>query len=285
MHLLHLVFLGLCHILIISSVNSTCADWIPSGNDVCCQKCSPGYRLRSQCGPDRNTLCVPCEPNNYITNPRLRYCRRCTQCIGPQIVVKECTASSDTVCGCRKGLHCGDNDCSFCVVECGKGQEPTEMRSCRGCPQGTFNDKIHHKCTPWRASCPDGQVIVAKGDAFSDIKCNSTSGREENSVEPSSPLLLPTGNKIGEGNRELTVVWIGAGSAVVLSVFIGVVVFALKTDKVRKKPVTAVKEELRKMEVEQEDRREDCSFHQPEQEQGSLDSLVSQDSEAKILPV
>lgn len=46
-------------------------------------------------------------------------------CVGGALTLKKaCTRSRDTECGCKAGLRCGDGHCSFCVQECGKGQEP-----------------------------------------------------------------------------------------------------------------------------------------------------------------
>lgn len=47
-------------------------------------------------------------------------------CLGAQVLLKECTRTSDTVCGCKEGLACGDALCSFCITACSKGQEPSE---------------------------------------------------------------------------------------------------------------------------------------------------------------
>lgn len=44
----------------------------------------------------------------------------------PQVQVKACTASADTVCGCKSGFVCGNSECTHCVQECTKGQEPTK---------------------------------------------------------------------------------------------------------------------------------------------------------------
>lgn len=46
-------------------------------------------------------------------------------CTDPQIQVKPCSATADTVCGCKPGLRCGNQRCEYCVEECKKGQEPT----------------------------------------------------------------------------------------------------------------------------------------------------------------
>ncbi|XP_026092827.1 tumor necrosis factor receptor superfamily member 4-like isoform X2 [Carassius auratus] len=148
-----------------------CDDWTLNGSDVCCKKCKPGNRLVERCGRDPEHLCTPCEPDTYTTSHEY-YCLRCTQCIGKQFTLKQCTISSDTVCGCKAGYRCGNDKCSFCVTECKEGEEPTEERSCRKCPEGKFNDKIHSVCKEWtkKENCPDGQTLV-KGNVTSDSMC------------------------------------------------------------------------------------------------------------------
>ncbi|TSU49991.1 Tumor necrosis factor receptor superfamily member 9 [Bagarius yarrelli] len=97
----------------------------------------------------------------------------CTRCKpGPLRVKRFCTAASDTVCECVDGFQCGDGVCSYCIRQCGKGEEPTRDRDCRRCPEGTFNSQIHQHCVKWSNSCPSpDQQIVAKGTAVSDIVC------------------------------------------------------------------------------------------------------------------
>ncbi|KAF7660689.1 hypothetical protein LDENG_00277600 [Lucifuga dentata] len=125
--------MGLC-VLIQESLCSTgemlrgCRQWTPSVANVCCDTCEPGNRRVRRCGPDPKDLCTPCEPGTFTVDPQQYRCFRCSQCIGDQVFVRECTSTSDTVCGCKKGLRCGNDQCSFCVQECGKGQEPAEKR-------------------------------------------------------------------------------------------------------------------------------------------------------------
>ncbi|KAM9856143.1 tumor necrosis factor receptor superfamily member 9a isoform 2-T2 [Aulostomus maculatus] len=163
----------------LSSLEQTdhgCMRWTYRGTDVCCDACHPGNRLVTPCGADPKELCTPCEAGTFTVKSKDYICSRCTQCVGAQVLKEQCTATTDTVCGCRVGLKCGDHKCSFCVQKCGKGEEPTEKRTCRPCPDGTFNDQIHQKCKPWSTKCHDpDQSMVVKGDAFSDIKCVNVS--------------------------------------------------------------------------------------------------------------
>ncbi|KAI4875603.1 hypothetical protein NFI96_020121 [Prochilodus magdalenae] len=135
---MQLILWSMCHVLIIASLSHTsegtvdvgCADWKLSENknEICCSKCHPGNRLVTECGQESGKLCEPCGHGYFITSPKSRYCNRCSQCTGIRVVVKNCTTSSDTVCGCRPGLRCGNSQCSYCVDECGTGMEPTESQ-------------------------------------------------------------------------------------------------------------------------------------------------------------
>uniref|UniRef100_A0A672JFC0 Tumor necrosis factor receptor superfamily, member 9a n=1 Tax=Salarias fasciatus TaxID=181472 RepID=A0A672JFC0_SALFA len=142
-----------------------------------------------ECGPRAIDLCTPCEPGTYASTFSDNQCTKCTQCAGTQVQLEACTPTADTKCGCKKGYTCGNDHCSFCVRTCTKGQEPHDG-SCRPCPNGTFNDKIHQKCKPWSTECPKpNQRIAAKGDAFTDIKCVDVS--KLNSVV-TTPLSVDT---------------------------------------------------------------------------------------------
>uniref|UniRef100_A0A3Q3WSP4 TNFR-Cys domain-containing protein n=1 Tax=Mola mola TaxID=94237 RepID=A0A3Q3WSP4_MOLML len=161
-----------------------CLKWSlhANGRDVCCDICHPGNHLQEDCGPNPRELCIPCEAKTFTVNPKAQSCSPCTECVGAQVLVKECTATHDTVCECKEGLVCGDATCSFCVKKCGKGEEPTETRSCTPCPNGTFNDQIHQKCKPWSKTCPPYKV-VGEGTALTDITCVDT-GTEKVKLHP-----------------------------------------------------------------------------------------------------
>ncbi|XP_062872089.1 tumor necrosis factor receptor superfamily member 9a [Trichomycterus rosablanca] len=261
-------------------ISAGCQDWILGQNrSVCCRRCKPGNRLVMECGPDPEKLCAPCHPNTYTVKPMSMACSRCTQCSDPQFELKACNTSTDTVCGCKPGLRCGDNQCKFCVDECGKGEEPTPKRSCRKCPEGTFNDKIHSSCKPWTKSCPEGQILIAKGDAFSDIKCS----REVTTYAPSevnTVELLPVGKKTNDQSIWPLVGIFGGASAFIAVIILSLWLISRRTGKSENK-TQSKNQEFTVMMVDHE---EPCSFHQPEQEKGgSSESLSTQNSESKLI--
>ncbi|KAJ3587007.1 hypothetical protein NHX12_013398 [Muraenolepis orangiensis] len=158
-------------------VEEGCIEWTPRGqSDVCCDRCHPGNHMVQQCGLVAKDLCVPCEDDMFATDPTQTTCTRCKQCPGVLVLLEVCTRTRDAVCGCPTGLLCGDQGCSFCVEECGRGQEPSG-RSCRKCPNGTFNDQIHQlntKCKPWTTTkCTRTDEYLVDGDAVSDAKCSN----------------------------------------------------------------------------------------------------------------
>ncbi|KAM9750829.1 tumor necrosis factor receptor superfamily member 9a isoform 1-T2 [Menidia menidia] len=250
-----------------------CKRWRQDGENVCCEECRAGNRLVTECGPKADSLCKPCQAGFYNLKAKAYSCTICTQCVGAQVLLEKCTATSDTKCGCKEGLTCGDAQCSFCVEKCGRGFELVR-RSCKPCPAGTFRDESLQKCKPWSTECPNpGELKVAEGNASSDIQC----------VKPP-----PMGNsKKPDQTSDQLAVLVAVGSAV-MAVFIMTIIIAtvaLKTwlKKRREKPAP----QKPVISPPTDDPRTliavECSFHEPRQEQGSsTESLISKTSRQLI---
>ncbi|XP_061591492.1 tumor necrosis factor receptor superfamily member 9a [Cololabis saira] len=252
-----------------------CKRWHQKGADVCCEECYPGNRLIKECGPDPRTLCEPCDPGYYTLKPKAYSCDRCTQCVGAQVHLEDCTATKDTTCGCRDGLACGNDQCSFCVEKCAKGYEPTDDRSCRPCPQGTFSDKSQKNCQPWSTRCPHpNQRIVAKGNASSDIQCIT----EGSVINPRPDDANQTG--------PLVLILIIAMTTFCITITIFIIIVAVKHNQRRKRKIV---KPLPPTESPTDDPRTliaiECSFHEAQQEQGSTstESLISNGSSKLVI--
>ncbi|XP_056129967.1 tumor necrosis factor receptor superfamily member 9a [Lampris incognitus] len=257
-------------------------DWNETKQQVCCNRCHPGNRLVKQCSSNMEDLCTPCETNTYTLDPTQYSCLVCTQCVDPQIVEKPCTRETDTVCKCKAGLKCGNQKCSFCVKECGRGEEP-EKRSCKPCPDGTFNDQIHQKCKRRSTSCPHpDESIVDQGTATSDIKCQIIS-------QPPLNFTVRTtrrGNPAAWSALEFSLM-ILCLSLLSLGVLSFIVINAAKISKIFNK----TKKTTRKTAIIRtptDDPRTliavECSFHEAQQENGSSsESLSSKDSKVQLV--
>ncbi|XP_062248282.1 tumor necrosis factor receptor superfamily member 9a [Platichthys flesus] len=266
----------------VGHTNTGCMKWTPNGKNFCCHACQPGNHLVKPCGPKLGDLCTPCESGTFTTDPSKYSCDPCTQCAGAQVYKKMCTSTNDTQCGCKKGLLCGDGSCSFCITKCDKGEEPTKYRSCRPCPNGTFNDEGHQMCKPWKTKCPNpGQYIVEQGTTVSDITCADVA------VSPVHTASHP------DTTEQTWPLVIAVGTSLALTSFIVIVILTVTMKHVqkRKKTQKTVPPEtliirtptdhplpLRVVAVE-------CSFHEAEQEEGgSSEALVTKDSSDQLLP-
>ncbi|XP_031422492.1 tumor necrosis factor receptor superfamily member 9a [Clupea harengus] len=261
-----------------------CIDWDAAENDqVCCKECHTGNRRVDKCGIDPEKLCTPCKNGTYTKTKSAWSCDRCNQCVDPQIELKPCHGTTDTVCGCKPEYRCFKPDCLMCMRECGKGQEPVDGH-CKECPKGTFNDQIHHLCVSW-TKCPSGQVIVTEGTAFSDNKCDISNEINQITV-PQIRKRSTTLHPIDADDQNMPLVW---SSLAMLCLFFILGIFAIfrlivKRNKTSTKvPITELPktpEPHTLMTVEQEE----CSFCRPQQEQGSFESLSTVDSMDKLLP-
>lgn len=262
-----------------------CKRWEDSDNgQVRCLECETGNRLVSETGPDPEKLCTPCKNGTYTRTSLMLYCDRCNQCVDPQVELRPCHGTTDTVCGCKKGYRCYTHSCSICERECGPGTQPSNGK-CLPCPKGTFNAKIHAPCKAWTIlRCPKGYVVT-NGTATTDSKCD-ISNEIMPTTMPMIPKTMPT-KEPEAGNMVLVWILLGVSffSITVIIFGFGMFITQIKINKVptkmpiKEQPLTP--EPFSLMLVEQEE----CSFRQPQQEQGSsMESLSTQDSMEKLLP-
>ncbi|XP_047666236.1 tumor necrosis factor receptor superfamily member 9b [Tachysurus fulvidraco] len=244
----------------------------PSSTEYCCVRCKPGNRLVKTCDSNKEVLCTPCENGTY-TRTNTEYCKRCTECISPLKVKTFCTASSDTVCECAEGFQCGDETCSFCVQQCGKGEEPTDQRDCQPCPAGTFNSQIHHHCIKWSSSCPSAdQQIVAEGTAVSDIVCAE--------IKPTVPNEIPSNPDSKDPGMKLVMAIICA-CLIVSSAMPLCMAMYFKKEKTEKTPLGPVETPAARLSLVPE--LEQCTFCFPQEEHGSNSSLLLDDKPFELV--
>ncbi|XP_066529051.1 tumor necrosis factor receptor superfamily member 9b [Hoplias malabaricus] len=259
-----------------SQEESGCDSWDSVDHIKCCSRCKPGNRLLTRCGEDPKTLCVLCENGTYVTDRSKSHCYRCSECLAPMRVKKPCTAWSDTVCECVEGFRCGGNRCSYCIKECGKGQQPTNNRDCQPCPEGTFNNKVHQSCLKWSSRCPmPEQKIVANGTAISDIVCGPADDQK-----PSTPR--PNADSKDSSPWATLVIVIACAFLILASAvpfFMAVKCKSRQTPKIVPRPEEVPTGRRQLPEPEQ------CSLCFPQEEHGSSseESLVSEDKPFELV--
>ncbi|XP_054902284.1 tumor necrosis factor receptor superfamily member 9a [Poeciliopsis prolifica] len=284
--MLGLALLAQGFLCILGDIEVGCKKWVADSQikgNIKCVECHPGNRLAKWSGRNPRELCTPCEQGTYTVHSLASQCSSCIQCIGALVHLKDCTPKSNTQCGCKEGLRCGNAECNFCVDECGKGQQPTKKRDCEPCPPKHFNDQIHQECKPF-TRCPDPtHDVVFHGNASSDVICKLR--------QPATPLpvtnpVRPVVNKEHPWPME-SFAAIGA-LMMCLIVFI-VIVSALihckgKKEKAQRTPsktpivISNPSDEPRTLIAIE------CSFHEAQQEQGnSTESLISKDSEQEFV--
>ncbi|XP_072464694.1 tumor necrosis factor receptor superfamily member 14-like [Notamacropus eugenii] len=87
----------------------------------CCSTCLPGYRVHETCSIMTGTICVPCNAGTYTAHQSgLKECLKCKVC-DPELGLvtrRECSSTTNTVCGCSPGYFCADtidDGCEMCV--------------------------------------------------------------------------------------------------------------------------------------------------------------------------
>ncbi|XP_075997347.1 tumor necrosis factor receptor superfamily member 18 isoform X3 [Genypterus blacodes] len=85
-------------------------------NGRCCDLCPPGKYMKEFCSEQQQTVCVPCQEQQYIDNYHIF--DRCIECRMCQSAYDEnCTATTDARCSCHPGFRCSNHLCSECEKE------------------------------------------------------------------------------------------------------------------------------------------------------------------------
>ncbi|XP_074162601.1 tumor necrosis factor receptor superfamily member 4-like isoform X2 [Sminthopsis crassicaudata] len=113
-------------------------------------------------------------------------CRPCHAELG-LVIRRECSSTSNTVCGCSPGYFCTDmkgDDCELCVPHrvCSPGQyvkaRGTERNNtiCEECQAGTFSTNgTLDRCLPWTNCTAQGLYEARPGTAITDAQCSQDS--------------------------------------------------------------------------------------------------------------
>ncbi|XP_041649154.1 tumor necrosis factor receptor superfamily member 1A [Cheilinus undulatus] len=111
-----------------------------SDNKICCNKCSPGYKLVQSC-PARNhrSKCEQCPPKQFMDQMNsFENCRSCRTCKESrnEIEVSPCEIDRNTICRCKDGYY--------------KYKIDSETNECRKCTPCRAKEKEKHTCTSER---------------------------------------------------------------------------------------------------------------------------------------
>ncbi|KAL4601502.1 tumor necrosis factor receptor superfamily member 5-like isoform X1, partial [Arapaima gigas] len=155
----------------------------------CCPVCTPGYRVYGHCTAYTSTTCIPCTGSTFMDKPNgLTTCKPCTVCdpgLGLK-TVKECTASSDTVCGVLEGSYCVDPYEGGCRAAekhttCKPGQfikhsgKKYSDTVCENCAENSYSNGSSRSCTPHTDCESKGLLMVKPGNSVSDSECRINS--------------------------------------------------------------------------------------------------------------
>ncbi|KAJ8388109.1 hypothetical protein AAFF_G00147270 [Aldrovandia affinis] len=178
-------------ILLHSGLSYSCGRAEYEIDGECCPMCPSGNRVYKHCTEYTSTTCVQCIGKTFIDKPNgLPSCRPCTVCDAGLLSLKidrECTPSSDTVCGPLAQHYCIEPHEKGCGLAqrhtvCKPGQFIKQNGTafidtmCEECPDNTFSDGLSTSCKPHTICQSLGRIEVKTGNQFSDSECGVTIG-------------------------------------------------------------------------------------------------------------
>ncbi|RVE62749.1 hypothetical protein OJAV_G00161250 [Oryzias javanicus] len=175
-----------------------------NNNGICCDRCSAGYYVQTECSKNQTTKCAVCHHGTYTaTKNHLSRCHVCKTCSSQNHLKQEscCTAERDTVCVCERGYYCSTPVCDHCqpVTPCSKGSgvkvsaTRTNDTICQTCEKGTYSNvtdfdspcKVHTRCEDI------GRELRTPGTKETDAVCGGLKSRCL--CAPEYSWMLPAG--------------------------------------------------------------------------------------------
>ncbi|XP_043088995.1 tumor necrosis factor receptor superfamily member 11B-like [Puntigrus tetrazona] len=157
-----------------------------TGQQLLCDRCPPGTRLREHCTRSRPTVCARCGAGlftefwNYIPD-----CLRCDACSDHQRVVRPCNGSVNTVCECEAGFFWDQHFCrkhSACKPGHGVKAPGTPHRDtvCELCADGHYADVTQTQAVcVIHSSCKTDEQLLLPGSRWHSNVCASCAGHTE----------------------------------------------------------------------------------------------------------
>ncbi|XP_048065300.1 tumor necrosis factor receptor superfamily member 14-like [Megalobrama amblycephala] len=156
-------------------------------DEQCCPMCAPGNHVLRHCTDHISTTCAPCPPLTFSDEPNgLMKCFPCILCDANQglRVNKECSRSSDTVCGPLERFYCIEKNkgsCTFAVKhsECSPGQYIKQAGTgstdtvCAECTGDTYSNGSFSSCLPHTKCDALGLPETNPGTPSSDSECGN----------------------------------------------------------------------------------------------------------------
>ncbi|KAM9309461.1 tumor necrosis factor receptor superfamily member 1A isoform 1-T4 [Pholidichthys leucotaenia] len=146
-------------------MNKTCpeGDYI-SDEGICCNKCSPGFKLVEQChGVGQRSHCRQCPPRQYMDQLNYsRNCKQCSRCKKHAVEESPCKSDKNTVCQCEDGYYKHEIDSvTYECLPCKQCSADEEVKqTCKknsntvcGCKETYY--KVNKKCEPCKSCSAD----------------------------------------------------------------------------------------------------------------------------------
>ncbi|XP_070823489.1 tumor necrosis factor receptor superfamily member 1A [Chaetodon trifascialis] len=197
------------------SEEQTCphGDYL-SEEGVCCNKCSPGFKLVEKChAVGQRSNCTPCPAGQYTDqmnfSPNCRRCRRCKT--KHDVQVSACERHQNTICRCEDGYY--------------KYHIDSETYECRRCRQCGPDEKEKKTCTP---------------EKNTECECTENYYRVNNTCEPCTNCgeeckhhcsAPPLNTKAPKNEQEYLINVIGGAAAVALVMLVLVVLLTYMVTK------------------------------------------------------